>query len=582
MAYPAVDSKPADSRPDRRWFGGLEKQHFLLGLVLVIAILAVYYPVHRFAFVDIDDGLYVSEDPHVLAPLDWSNVKWGFTHVFVLNYDPVTFLAHNIAVHAFQLDAGLHHDLNVVLHALDAVLLFWILWRATGFTWRSFMVAALFALHPINVENVAWISELKTMLSTLFFFLAIGVYRWYAFRPKLRRMAVVAFLFGMGLLAKPQVITLPFVLLLWDYWPLCRMFRGRLDTSQLGTRAALPPPRSFLALLIEKIPLFVIAAVNAVITMIAEQKAAPGDWPFTFSIRVGNAILSYARYLGEAFWPAHLALMILHPGFGLRWWQVWASLVLLIVITVFVVVERRRRYLTVGWLWLLGTMLPTIGLIQIDLHALADRYAYIAFVGLFLMVCWGLADLAERQHFPRMVLPAVSLAVLLVLSAVTRYQVGFWSDRVTLWTHTLDVTHRNWVADVRLGAEYRRRGQLEQALVYYYQAAEDKPNEAFVSMNIALTEHERGNYRQAIQYYEKVLAVSKDNQTIAQVYANMGHAYSDLGDQARARECYEAASRPRPAPSPRPAADWRHDPAEFIRERLRKLRADDTSFSEPR
>jgi tetratricopeptide (TPR) repeat protein len=316
--------------------------------------------------------------------------------------------------------------------------------------------------------------------------------------------------------------------------------------------------------------------------MIAEEKAAPRDWPFTFSIRLGNAILSYARYIGEAFWPARLALMILHPGFGLRWWQVWASLVFLIAVTVFVAAERSRRYLTVGWLWLLGTMLPTIGLIQIDLHALADRYAYIAFVGLFLMVCWGLADLAERQHLPGMVLPAVSLVVLLLLSVLTRHQVGFWKDRITLWTHTLDVTHRNWVADVRLGYEYRRRGQLEQALVYYYQAAEDKPSDPLININIAMSEHQLGNYRQAIQYYEKVLAVSKDNATIAQVYANMRHAYSDLGDQARARQCYEAALRPRPAPPPRAKADWRHDPAEFIRERVKELRPDDTSLSEPR
>ena len=564
------------SRP----MGWLKKPHVLLGIALIVATLAAYYPVHHYPFVDIDDNLYVSEDAHVLAPLGWSNLKYGFTHVFVLNYDPVTFVAHNVAVNVFQLNAGRHHDLNLVLHVLNALLLFWILRRATGFTGRSFMVAALFALHPINVENVAWVSELKTMLSTLFFFLALGAYRWYAEKPKLRRMAVIALLFGLGLLAKPQVITLPIVLLLWDYWPLGRMFPSAIDPSHMETKVEPLPPRSFSALLIEKIPLFVIAVFDAVITMIAEQKAAPEDWPFTFSIRLGNAILSYARYIGDAFWPSHLALMILHPGFGLRWWQVWAALAFLIAVTVFVAVERSCRYLTVGWLWLLGTMLPTIGLIQIDLHALADRYAYIAFVGLFLMVCWGVADLAERQHLPRMVLPAVSLVVLLLLSVLTRHQVGFWRDRVTLWTHTLDVTHRNWVADIRLGNEYRRRRQLEQSLVYYYQAAEDKPSEPLINLNIALSEHELGNYRQAIQYYEKVLAVSKNNATIAQVYANMGHAYSDLGDQARARECYEAALRPRPVP-PRAAADWRHDPAEFIREHLRKLRQDDTSVSEP-
>ncbi len=255
--------------------------------VLVAATLAVYYPVHNYAFFNVDDSIYVYENPHVLGPLDWSTVKWAFTHTFALNYDPLTFLAHNLDVQLFQVNPGRHHEVNVVLHALDAVLLFLVFTRATGFAGRSFMVAALFAVHPVNVESVAWVSELKTMLSTAFFLLALEAYRWYARRPLLRRMALVAFLYGLGLLAKPQVITLPFVLLLWDYWPLRRMFAG--DPNALrGTKDIESfHLSSFLKLVKEKIHLFIIAVGDTVITIFAEQKGSVREWPYTFSIRFG-------------------------------------------------------------------------------------------------------------------------------------------------------------------------------------------------------------------------------------------------------------------------------------------------------
>jgi tetratricopeptide (TPR) repeat protein len=546
---------------------------FVLCLFLVIPTLAVYYPVHRYAFVNFDDNAYVYDNPRVTGPLDWSNMKWAFTHPYCRNYDPLTFLSHSVAVHVFQLDAGRHHDINVVLHLLNAVLLFWVLRRATGFSGRSFMVAALFALHPLNVENVAWIAEQKTMLSTLFFFLALGAYHWYAERPRLRRMGVVALLYGLGLLAKPQVITLPFVLLLWDYWPLRRMFNSGQDTSSIGTKIEGIAPCRFSALLKEKIPLFVIAFVDAVLTMLAEVKGSSDAWPYPFSIQLGNAILSYARYLGKALWPVHLAVMYLHPGHSLRWWQVWLALLLLVAVSTFVVMERERRYLLVGWLWLLGTMIPTIGLVQFDVFGMADRYAYIAFVGLFIMICWGMSDWAQGRRLPRVVLPVASVTVLLALSVATRHQVEYWSDSVTLWTHTVEVTHRNWVAESFLADAFQRRGQVDEAILHYSQAAEY--GDADANLHIAFIEHQRGDLRRAIRYYEKVLAVSKDDEQTAQVLANMGHAYSDLGDDARAAECYAAAMRPRPLP-PSPPITWR-DWRAFIRERLLELRPEDRS-----
>jgi tetratricopeptide (TPR) repeat protein len=573
--------KPQQAEPGsyNQPFGWVENHKYpLLCLVLVVATLALYYPVHHYPFFELDDYVYVTGDPHVLGPLDWSTVKWAFTHSFVLNYDPLTFFSHNFDVRMFGLNAGRHHQVNVILHALNAVLLFWVLKRATGFTGRSFMVAALFAVHPIQVENVAWIAERKTILSTVFFLLALGAYRWYACRPRLRRMAVVAFLYGLGLLAKPQVITLPFVLLLWDYWPLRRMFPKAPDCSTAG--AEVIPPRSFPELIKEKGLLFAIAAVDAVLTMMAQQVVGAQKWPYTLAIRLENAIVAYAQYVGKAVWPAHLVFEAAYRGDSIRWWEVLGSSVVLLTISVLVATGRRHRYLVVGWLWFLGTLVPMIGLVvQPHLEALADRYAYISFLGLFLMVCWGVADWAKYRHLPRLVLPVTSLAVLAVLSVITYRQVGYWRDSITVWAHSLQVTPRNWVAELGIGISYQQQGQLEEALPHFYRAAQDRPENPEVNLGIAVVEHQRGNLRLAIPYYRKVLAVSNDARITTQVWTNLGHAYSDLGDSDRARECYEAL-QPHPAPPVRAInwhGAWWRDLGPFIRARLRQWRSNDSS-----
>jgi tetratricopeptide (TPR) repeat protein len=558
-------------------------RYLLLCLLLVVGTLTLYYPVHHYPFCSVDDYLYVTGDAHVQGVLDWSNVKWAFTHFFVELYDPLTFFSHNLDVQMFGQDAGGHHLVNVILHVVNALLLFWILKRATGYTGRSFMVAALFAVHPLQVENVAWISERKTLLSTLFFLLALLAYRWYAQQPKLPRMAVVAFLYGLGLLAKPQVIMLPFVLLLWDYWPLRRMFAGGPNASRGLNQDDIIPPRNLVALLVEKIPLFCIAAADAMLTMVAEHKASPANWPYTFSIRLGNAIWSYARYVSKAFYPARLAFFYPHPGNTLRWGLVWVSLLFLIAVTTLVLARSRERYLAVGWFWFLGTLSPMIGIVQISLPAMADRYAYVSFIGLFLMVCWGVADWSKYRHVPRLALPVTSIVVLGIMLVVTHRQIEYWSDSVTLWTHTLAVTPRNWATELGIGVAYQRAGQLEEALPHFYRAAQDRPNDADVNMGIALVEHQRGNLRLAIPYYEKALAVSKDTRITSQAWANLGHVYSDLGDSARARECYEALRpRPLPADSVNWQGDWWRDLGPYLRRRFREWRSGQASSPQSR
>ena len=552
------------------------KQIWLLSLVLLVVTLAMYYPVHSYPFIALDDSKYVTANPHIKT-LDAGMVVWAFTHGYSANWHPLTWISHALDVQMFGLEPGGHHLVNVVLHALNGVLLLWILWKATGYVGRSFMVAALFALHPINVESVVWIAERKTMLSTLFFILALGAYRWYARQPKLGRMAVVAVLYGFGLMAKPQVITLPFVLLLWDYWPLRRMFAAQPEASADTLATADISARSFSALLKEKIPLFFICVVDAIITMVAQHVGPPGSWAYTPTLRAENALIAYAKYVGQLLWPTNLAIMYLHPGTSLKPWHAVVALLILLAISALVYAGRRHRYLVVGWLWFLGTLVPMIGVIQVYIQAMADRYAYVSFIGLFLMVCWGVADWAGQRHLPRAALPAVSVAILLVLSVMTHRQIGYWRDNVTLWTHALEVTHHNWAAEYFIGVALRDQGRGDEALPHFYRAAaETTRRDAELYLSIAIAEQQRGNLVPAIDYYQKALPIVEAPNLRSQIYRNMGIAYRDLGDGTSSQQCfYEAAHQPPPPVDWQ--GDWWRQIIPMIRERLRNWRAGSSS-----
>ena len=553
----------------QRWrLAQTPKQVWILSFALLLATLALYYPVHSYPFIALDDVKYVTANPHIKT-FDLSTVVWAFTHVYSANWHPLTWVSHALDVQMFGFDAGRHHQENAILHALNAVLLFWVIWKATGYMGRSFMVAALFALHPINVESVVWIAERKTMLSTLFFLLALGAYRWYAQQPKLGRMAVVAFLYGLGLMAKPQVITLPFVLLLWDYWPLRRMFPAEPEASRDTISTADIPARSFSALLKEKIPLFFICFVDAVITVVAQHVGPPGKWAYTPLLRAENALISYAKYVGQALWPTNLGIMYLHPGTSLKSWHAVVALLILLAISALIYAGRRHRYLVVGWLWFLGTLVPTIGVIQVYIQAMADRYAYVSFIGLFLMICWGAADLAQQRHLPRAALPTVSVAVLLVLSIMTHRQITYWKDSVTLWTHALEVTHRNWAAEYFIGVALRDEGRTDEALPHFYRAVADMTRrDAEVYLSIATTEQQRGNPSIAIEYYKKALPILEVPSVRSQIYRNMGIAYRDLGDNASSQQCFYEASHQPPAGMDW-QGDWWRQIVPMIRERLR-------------
>ena len=520
-----------DSPSAKRLFGG---RAWLAVALLVLATAALYFRVIHYPFCSYDDSVYVTANRHVQSGLRWETVQWAFSTYDAANWHPVTWLSHALDYQLFYLDPSGHHGTNVILHIVNVVLLFWVLQSSTGFAGRSLMVAALFALHPINVESVAWVAERKNLLSMLFFLLALAAYRWYAERPQIARYLVCALMFMLGLMSKPQVITLPFVLLLWDYWPLRR----------LAARRSLIANGEWRWLVLEKLPLFVISAASAVVTLRAQRAGgAIALFRIPLAIRLANAALSYARYLEDAIWPSRLAVFYPHPlGAALRWPAV-VSAVGLLMITVVVVQGRERRYLFVGWFWFVGTLVPMIGLVQVGTQAMADRYAYLPFIGLYLMVCWGVAELVQRRRLPRLALPVVSFAVLVALMVVTYRQIGYWQDDVALWSHAAQVTRGNYVAEDNLGEALVDEGRMEDAMPHFFRAVAILPADPTGNLNIGAYEQAHQNFSSAIAQYSQVLRYSTNPAVRRKALMNMADAYEALGDTARAHECLEAAQK---------------------------------------
>ncbi len=512
-----------------------------LSLVLAIASSLLYLPIVHDPFLNMDDQGYVYENLHVQDGLTWETIKWAARTFDDNNWHPLTWFSIALDCQMFGIDPAGHHAMNIVYHTIDGLVLFWVLLLATGFVGRSFMVAALFALHPINVESVAWAAERKTVLSTLFFLLALGAYRWYARHPGVLRYGIMAALFALGLMAKPQIITLPCVLLLWDYWPLRRMFPDKGLALQDEPVPPLPP-KSLKWLVMEKLPLLVLCAASALATMKAQHVGHPGNWPYSTWVRIGNCIVAYVRYIGKMFWPSHLAIMYLHPGNSLRFWQVAVCGLLLLAITILVIVGRRYRYLPVGWFWFLGTSVPTIGLIQVGRQAMADRYAYQSFLGLFIMVCWGVADWARLKQLPRALLPSVSVAALAVLSVLTYRQIGYWQDNLTLWTHTLQVTRGNWVAEDMVGGLLTARGHREEGMAHYRAAAALNSEDAASNLVTAIYEQNHGNLQESVRLYKRAISEMDDPFEQAKAYQNLAVAYRDLGDISQSVECLRRAA----------------------------------------
>src|SRR3984893_5317135 len=441
----------------------LDRQTLMLSLVLFAAVLVSYSPVIHHGFIDYDDNEYITDNRHVRAGMTWATVEWAFTTYDDANWHPLTWLSHALDCELFGLNPAGHHGVNVLLHAANAVLLFLLLQSATGFRWRSLMVAALFALHPMNVESVAWASERKSVLSMLFFLLALYAYVWYTRRPGLRRYALVAFFFALALLSKPQVIALPFLLLLWDYWPLGRIGAPVLPGPE--GQGENVPRLSSRWLVFEKLPLLLLSAASALITMKAQEAGLAVQTFSQYSplLRLETGVVSYVRYLEKALWPSKLVALYPHPTKLYPAWQTGAAVVLLLLITALVIRARDRRYLSFGWFWFLGSLVPMIGLVQVGFQAMADRYAYIPFIGLFLTITWLAADWAQARQIPGRWLAIPAVCCLLALGTLTYGQVGYWHDSSSFWLRTLALTRDNYVAQNKLGALLLHQGRTEHA-----------------------------------------------------------------------------------------------------------------------
>lgn len=521
----------------------------LLALLIVIVTIAVYSPVNHYDFADVDDAAYITDNVHIKYGLDWDAVKWAFTTSYQ-DWHPLTWLSHGLDCELFRLNPGPHHNMNVLLHGLNAVLLFWLLLSATGYVGRSAMVAALFALHPINVESVVWIAERKNVLSMFFFLLALAAWRWYAMNPRISRYLVVTLFFALGLMAKSQVITLPFVLLLWDYWPLHRMFAEVPESSSgIIASASCIPLRKLSWLVLEKLPLLALGAGSAILTLHA-QRAGGAMNPlntYPLAVRLENALLSYVRYLSMAVWPSHLSAFYPYPhgSFGVA--PVIACGIFLLGVTALVVANRQRRYLVVGWFWFLGTLVPMIGLVHVGDHSMADRYGYLPFVGLFLMLCWGVADfVSEKIGAGTVWLGAPSLAILLALTALTHRQIGYWKDSVTLWSHAVAVTKANDVAETFLGQALLRQSKADAAIPHFQRAIAIFPAGPKAYMFLGYAEQQRGNLRAAIEQYQRALDLDQKYGAAgahirSATLEGMAYAYRDLGEYGRATQYLEAA-----------------------------------------
>jgi tetratricopeptide (TPR) repeat protein len=529
------------------WLASERQRTLASAIVLVIATVALYFPVHGHPFVNYDDDIYVRFNPHITSGLSWETLRWSFTSFYASNWHPLTWLSHAADYQLFGLNAGAHHDVNLLLHLCNVLLLFWVLWQATGEIGRSCMVAALFALHPVNVETVAWVAERKSLLSMLFFLLALGAYRWYTVWPKVTRYTVVALLFAMGLMAKPQIITLPLVLLLWDYWPLRRMASDGEDLPLRGKTGFIG--RSIIAsLLLEKLPLLMLSGVSAVLTIRAQRAAgALGGINFQpFRVRLENAIVAYVEYFRQFLWPERLVPLYPHPGNSLSAIKVLAAAAVLVAITGLVWVNRRHRYLLVGWLWFLGTMVPMIGLVQAGVQARADRYAYLPFIGLFIAATWGIADWFYYKKKPSSWPAAAGVVVALLLAVYAHRQIAYWQDSVTLWSHTLEVTDRNWVAENNLAHGYLDEGDEEKALAHFRAALDINPSHADSNLSVGAYEQGHGDLAGAIAQYQKVISLTQNTQELEgpsreKAFRNMGMAYRELHDYARSRQSFQSA-----------------------------------------
>ena len=498
-----------------------------MAAALAIATLAVYAQVISHQFIDLDDDLSIRDNPMVSGGLTLKGIAWAFTTFHDSNWHPLTWLSHMVDCQIFGLNAGGHLIVNALIHVANTLLLFLLLKRLTGTTWRSAIVAALFALHPLHVESVAWAVERKDTLSTFFGLLSLLAYARYAEAPSWKRSALVALWLGLGLMAKSMLVTWPFVFLLLDYWPLRRL---KWEPAEGFVRFA----KAWVPLIREKLPLFCLVAASMVVTYLAQSYGGTQALvDAAFPLRLSNAIASYARYLLLTAWPSGLGVYYpLSPG-GTPVWQLALAVTVLGAITAIAIRGARKRpYLIMGWLWFLGTLIPVIGLVQVGVgFAMADRYHYIPSIGLFVASVFGLADLAIAWRMGRAAITAASAIVLLILGFLAGIQVRYWHDSMTLFERALSVTSNNMLIQNQLGAVLNRQGKPAEAVFHFDEALRVKPDYFHALANMARVLRQQGKTGDAIGFYKRALEVRPDS-VKAHMQLAMVLVKEEKGDEA--------------------------------------------------
>ncbi|MFC1857522.1 tetratricopeptide repeat protein [Thermodesulfobacteriota bacterium] len=516
----------------------LVRPDVLVCILLAVLTLAVYGQVGDFSWTNLEDPLNITENPYVQGPVTIEKIVWAFTDgTWVTNYwAPLLWLSFLADYQIYGLNPGGYHLTNVILHIANALLLFIIFKRATGALWRSAFVAALFAIHPLHVESVAWITERKDVLSSLFWMLTMASYVWYAERLGVLRYLMTCFFFILGLMAKPMLVTLPFVLLLLDYWPLGRLHIGQTGGGFHSTGHA----SSILSLIWEKIPFFVIMLVLSVATFVTQNRegvVAPLS-SIPMMVRFENVLVSYALYIQKMFWPHPLAVLYPHPG-SLPLWQTVPAFLFLFGISILAISAiRKHPWFTFGWAWYLGTLVPVIGWVVIGPHAMADRYTYIPLIGLFIVISWGSWELTEKWRFQKIILATAMPIILVILLSVTWMQLRNWVNSAVLFDHTLKVTSGNYVIHNNMGVTLAEMGKTADAIGHYTEALRINPGYAEASNNLGEALLVQGDIERAADHFLMALRVDPD---LKEAHYNMGITMSVRGNLDKAVQHYLAA-----------------------------------------
>ena len=545
-----------------------------MAVLLPLVTIALYWPATGFDFVNYDDPLYVTANPQIQAGLTWEGLAWAFgrVHGEGTYWHPLTWVSHMIDCQLYGLKPWGHHLTSVLLHAANAALVFLVFRRMTGAYWRCVLLAGIFALHPVQVDSVAWVTERKNLLSAFFWLLTIWAYVRYArgrmqnpaaptpqpasrFTFHVSRFYLLSLcFFALGLMCKPILVTLPFVLLLLDYWPLGRMQKaeGRMQSGEAsGTHHA---PRTthhaprftfHVSLLVEKVPFFVLAAASSAITILAHRGLGMLDSAsrLPWDLRLENALVSYGRYLAKAFWPCRLAVFYPLPAAWPMWEVVACGLILLAISGLALGTARTRPCLLVGWLWLLGVLVPSSGVIQAGAQAMADRFMYVPVIGVIVAAIWGIHGLAKGGRHQQVALSVAGSVVMVLCTVLTRQQLGHWKDSETLFRHAVEVTENNYVAHDNLGTVLGQRGQMDEAIRQFQEAVRLKPDHANAHCNLGIAFQKTGQTDEAIRQFQEAIRLKPDH---ANAHCNLGIALEKKGQMDEAMRQFQEAIRLEP------------------------------------